>query len=42
MKKSLIAAVIGATMLMGACAQDNKEVLDKLTSIENRLKNLES
>lgn len=42
MKKSLIAAVVGAAMLMGACAQDNKEVLDKLTSIENRLKNLEA
>ena len=42
MNKSLIAAVVGAAMLMGACAQDNKEVLDKLTSIENRLKNLEA
>lgn len=42
MKKSLIAAVVGAAMLMGACAQDNKEVLDKLTSIENRLKAIEA
>jgi protein-disulfide isomerase len=42
MKKSLIAAAVGAALLLGACAQDNKEVLDKLTSIENRLKNLEA
>lgn len=35
-------AAVSATLLLGACAQDNKEVLDKLTSIENRLKNLEA
>jgi protein-disulfide isomerase len=42
--KKMIAAVVGAALILGvgACAQDNKEVLDKLTSIENRLKNLEA
>lgn len=46
MMKSNVAALglaaVGAALLLGACAQDNKEVLDKLTSIENRLKNLEA
>ena len=35
-------ATVAAALLLGACAQDNKEVLDKLTSIENRLKTIEA
>ena len=42
MRKSLFVATVGAALLLGACAQDNKEVLDKLTSIENRLKTIEA
>jgi protein-disulfide isomerase len=42
MKKSLAIAAVGAALLLGACQQDNKEVLDKLTSIENRLKAIET
>ena len=46
MKKSVTVslglAAVGAALLLGGCSQDNKEVMDKLTSIENRLKNLES
>ena len=39
---SLGLATVAAALLLGACAQDNKEVLDKLTSIENRLKTIEA
>ncbi len=42
MMKSLTVAAVGAALLLGACAQDNKEVLDKLTAIENRLKTIEA
>ncbi|HVV87710.1 MAG TPA: thioredoxin domain-containing protein [Kofleriaceae bacterium] len=42
MMKSLTCAVLGAALLLGACQQDNKEVLDKLTSIEKRLSNIEA
>ena len=42
MMKKLTFAAVGAALLLAACAQDNKEVLDKLTSIENRLKGIEA
>ncbi len=42
MKKSLILAAVGVSLLLGGCAQDNKEVLDKLTAIEKDIKELKA
>jgi protein-disulfide isomerase len=42
MMKSLTLAAVGVSLLLGGCAQDNKEVLDKLTAIEKDIKELKA